>query len=69
VTGALGARCAAVYKGSQQHVPLGQIHETIDQGSLAEVSGKFDWSALKLYTLNEAGKNHGVLLGTKRWKP
>jgi hypothetical protein len=42
---------------------------TADQGSLAEVSGKFDWSALKLYTLNEAGKNHGVLLGTKRWKP
>jgi hypothetical protein len=46
-----------------------QIHETVDQRSLAEVSGTFEWSALKLYTLNEAGKNHGVLLGTKRWKP
>jgi hypothetical protein len=46
-----------------------QIHETIDQRSLIEVSAKFDWSAPKLYTLDEAGKNHGILLGTRRWKP
>ena len=30
VTGALGARCAAVFKGSRQHVPLGTIRELVD---------------------------------------
>ena len=31
VTGALGARCAAVFKGSQQHVPLGTVRELVGE--------------------------------------
>ncbi|HKV53236.1 MAG TPA: iron-containing alcohol dehydrogenase [Candidatus Binataceae bacterium] len=31
VTGALGSRCAAVYKGAQQHVPLRTVRELVDE--------------------------------------
>jgi alcohol dehydrogenase len=31
VTAALGARCAAVYKGAQQHVPLRTVGELVDE--------------------------------------
>jgi alcohol dehydrogenase len=31
VTGALGSRCAAVFKNAQQHVPLGTTRELIDE--------------------------------------
>ncbi len=31
VTGALGTRCAAVFKGSQQHVPLGTVGELVGE--------------------------------------
>lgn len=31
VTGALGTRCAAVFKGSQQHVPLGTVRELVTE--------------------------------------
>jgi len=36
VTAALGARCAAVYKGAQQHVPLKTVRELIDEIKRAE---------------------------------
>jgi hypothetical protein len=28
-----------------------------------------DWSMLKIYDLNIAGRNHGILIGTKGWTP
>ena len=28
-----------------------------------------DWSELRVYDLNDAGRNRGILLGTKGWKP
>lgn len=31
VSGALGSRCAAVFKGSQQHVPLGTVRELVGE--------------------------------------
>jgi hypothetical protein len=29
----------------------------------------FDWSQLNVYGFNRTGHNHGILLGTKGWKP
>jgi predicted kinase len=46
-----------------------QVYETVERFSLAEVESRFDWSALHVYELNDGGKNHGVLLGTRGWAP
>jgi hypothetical protein len=46
-----------------------QVYEALNHGSFTELTATFDWSALKLYDLNAQGQNHGVLLGTVRWKP
>jgi predicted RNA methylase len=46
-----------------------QVYEALNQESLKELTALLDWSALKLYDLNAPGQNHGVLLGTVRWKP
>jgi hypothetical protein len=46
-----------------------QIHERVDATSLAELEARFDWSALRVYGLNAAGENHGILLGTRGWMP
>jgi len=27
------------------------------------------WTDLRIYDINEKGKNHGILLGTKSWAP
>ena len=35
----------------------------------AEVMRRFDWTTLHVYPLNEAGANHGSLLGTRGWVP
>jgi hypothetical protein len=46
-----------------------QVYEKIVSGSLAELTTRFDWSALHIYDFNAAGQNHGVLLGTRGWVP
>ncbi|MGX4801904.1 hypothetical protein [Bradyrhizobium guangdongense] len=46
-----------------------QVYEKLDQGSLAELHGKLDWSDLRIYDFNVAGRNHGILLGTRGWTP
>jgi hypothetical protein len=46
-----------------------QVYETVNIDSLVELTGKLDWSTLKMYDLNVPGRNHGILLGTLRWKP
>jgi hypothetical protein len=46
-----------------------QIHEHTGAASLAEVRGRFDWSARRDYRLTAPGTNHGVLLGTRGWVP
>jgi hypothetical protein len=46
-----------------------QIYEAIEPTSLAELKSRFDWSALRVYGLNAAGENHGILLGAKGWTP
>jgi len=46
-----------------------QIHETVTDVSLDEVKSRFDWSMVRIYGLNAAGQNHGILLGAKGWTP
>jgi Conserved hypothetical protein 95 len=44
-----------------------QVHETVEPDSLAELTARLPWSALKVYDVNTAGQNHGLLLATWGW--
>jgi hypothetical protein len=46
-----------------------QVYEMLDGDSVAELRSRFDWSELHLYALNASGRNHGILLGARRWTP
>jgi hypothetical protein len=46
-----------------------QVYEKVDPASLSEVQALVDWSDLRVYAFNVAGKNHGLLLATKGWRP
>jgi len=46
-----------------------QVCEKLNPNSLRDVQTLLDWSELRVYDLNDAGKNHGILLGTSGWKP
>jgi hypothetical protein len=46
-----------------------QVYEKVDPDSLAEVQTLVDWSDQRVYAFNVAGKNHGLLLATKGWRP
>ena len=46
-----------------------QVYEKVEPGSLAELEGLLDWSQLNVYGFDVAGRNHGILLGTKGWTP
>jgi hypothetical protein len=46
-----------------------QVYEKISAASLGEVQARLDWTELRVYDLNEKGRNHGILLGTKGWRP
>jgi len=46
-----------------------QVYESVNPDSLAEVTARFEWSALEGYSINAPGQNHGLLLGARGWKP
>jgi hypothetical protein len=46
-----------------------QVYEKVDSTSLSEVQRRLEWSELRIYDINEAGRNHGILLGTRGWTP
>jgi tetrahydromethanopterin S-methyltransferase subunit G len=46
-----------------------QVYEKVGVPSLTEVQTKLDWTELRIYDINEKGRNHGILLGTKGWAP
>jgi hypothetical protein len=46
-----------------------QVFQAVEPDSLAEVTARFPWSALKLYDVNAPGQNHGLLLATWDWAP
>jgi hypothetical protein len=45
------------------------LYERVSASSLAELQTHFGWSEVRFYDINEKGKNHGILLGTKDWAP
>jgi 16S rRNA G966 N2-methylase RsmD len=46
-----------------------QVYEKVSAPSLTQVQMRLDWTELRIYDINEKGRNHGILLGTKRWAP
>jgi hypothetical protein len=46
-----------------------QVYEKVSATSFAEVQTRLDWSELRIYDINEKGRNHGIVLGTKGWAP
>jgi hypothetical protein len=46
-----------------------QIFETVEPGSLADLTAQFPWSAAKVYDINASGQNAGLLLATCGWTP
>jgi len=46
-----------------------QVYEKVSTASLNQIRTMFDWTELRIYNINEKGRNHGILLGTKGWEP
>jgi hypothetical protein len=46
-----------------------QMYERTEAASLAEVQRRFDWCTATVFDLNTRGQNHGVFVGTSRWRP
>ena len=46
-----------------------QVFETVEPASLADLTARFPWSAVKVYDLNAPGQNGGLLLATWGWAP
>ena len=46
-----------------------QVYEKVSASSLNGIRTRLDWTELRIYDINERGRNHGVLLGTKGWAP
>jgi hypothetical protein len=46
-----------------------QVYEKVSATSLSEVQTRLDWTELRIYDINEKGRNHGILLGTNGWAP
>jgi hypothetical protein len=44
-----------------------QAYETVNSDSLADVTARFDSSALNVYDINPQAQNPGLLLGTVGW--
>jgi hypothetical protein len=46
-----------------------QVYEKVTAESLADLQSLLEWTELRVYELNAAGRNHGLLLGTSGWSP
>jgi hypothetical protein len=46
-----------------------QIYEKVSPQSLADINDLLDWTEIHVYHINMAGRNHGILLGTKGCVP
>jgi len=46
-----------------------QVYEKVSAPSLTHLQTRLEWTELRIYDINEKGRNHGVLLGTKGWAP
>ena len=57
----------AVY-GSEPLLYVTEVHEVNEPAALAAVGAAFDWTDLQIYDVNAPGLQHGILLGTRRWR-
>jgi hypothetical protein len=55
--------------GSQPVLYVTEVHEVNEPTALKAVESAFDWIELRIYDVNVPGLQHGVLLGTRRWRP
>jgi hypothetical protein len=55
--------------GKQKILFATQVYEKVNKTSLTQLQTRLDWTELRIYDLNEAGRNHGIVLGTKGWAP
>jgi hypothetical protein len=46
-----------------------QVYEKVSSSSLNGIRTRLDWTELRIYDINERGRNHGILLGSQGWKP
>jgi hypothetical protein len=46
-----------------------QVYEKVSAPSLTHLRTRLDWTELRIYDIDEKGRNHGILLGTKGWAP
>jgi len=53
--------------GSRKLLFAVQLFESVEPGSLADVTARFPWSATKVYDINPPGRNAGLLLATWGW--
>src|SRR5262249_51784880 len=42
-----------------------QVYEKVSARSLTQIREMLEWSELRIYDINEKGRNHGILLGRK----
>jgi len=46
-----------------------QVYEKVSGASLTQLQTRLDWTELRIYDINERGRNHGVFLGSEGWAP
>lgn len=46
-----------------------QVYEKVSAPSLNQIRTPLDWTELRIFDINEKGRNHGILLGSKGWAP
>jgi hypothetical protein len=46
-----------------------QVYEKVSASSLNGIRTRLDWTELRIYDINERGRNHGVFLGSEGWAP
>src|SRR5215471_6717745 len=46
-----------------------QAYEQVSVPSLNQIRMRLDWTDLRIYPINDKGRNYGVILGTKGWVP
>jgi precorrin-6B methylase 2 len=46
-----------------------QVYEKVSASSLNGIRTRLDWTELRIYNINERGRNHGILLSSQGWKP
>src|SRR5262249_9096971 len=54
---------------SQPVLYVTEVHEVNEPAALKAVEAEFAWTDLRIYDVNVPGLQHGILLGSQRWKP